>query len=103
MFGVIKVDSIYLPSSRKFQFVTSCRAEGPEAANLQQLLKDSGSTVTLAKCDTSFLEDSAACLDAAAVRRVGGSGIAGLLMAGGVLSDAVLPSQTAGRLKVLSL
>ena len=31
------------------------------------------------------------------MRRVGGPGIAGLLMAGGVLSDAVLASQTAGR------
>lgn len=63
---------------------------------MQPLLRDSSSLITLAKCDTSYSEDSAACLDAAANRRVGGAGIAGALMAGGVLSDAVLSSQTAG-------
>lgn len=56
-----------------------------------------GGEVTMAKCDTSFIEDSRACIETAAVRRQGGHGIAGVLMAGGVLRDAVLRSQTPGQ------
>ena len=63
---------------------------------MQQLLI-SGPQVTLAKCDTSFTEDASACISAAAGRRLGSHGIAGVLLAGGVLNDAVISSQTAGR------
>ena len=74
------------------------RADGQEATNLQPLLRDASVEVTLSKCDTSYAEDTASSVDAIAVRRVGGHGIAGILLAGGVLNDAVLASQTARKL-----
>ena len=40
--------------------------------------------------------EASATIDAAAGRRVGGAGISGLLLAGGVLNDAMLTTQTAG-------
>ena len=50
----------------------------------------------MARCDTSVSEEARATIDSAAERQVGGCGIGGILLAGGVLNDAMLPSQTAG-------
>ena len=70
---------------------------GSDASDLQQLLRESGAQISMSKCDTSFSEDATATVNAAAGRQVGGAGISGVLLAGGVLNDAMLSSQTAGR------
>lgn len=73
------------------------RAGGSDGAGLQKLMGgECSAQITLAKCDTSFLEEARAALNAAAERQVGGCGLGGVLLAGGVLNDAMLPSQTAG-------
>ena len=71
---------------------------GSEGNGAIQSLLASAAQITMTKCDTAAAEDSAAMLTVAAGIRYGKSGIAGLLLAGGVLSDALLASQTAGRL-----
>ena len=55
----------------------------------------SSAAVVCERCDTSSQEEAAALL-AAHGRRKGCKGIAGLLLSGGVLSDAVFSSQTPG-------
>ena len=52
-------------------------------------------SVTCERCDTSSREEASAML-AATGRQRGTKGIAGLLLSGGVLSDAVLSAQSAG-------
>ena len=64
---------------------------------MQQLLRGAAS-VMLQRCDTAARSEADAAVAAAAGRHVGGGSVGGLLLAGGVLSDAMLPSQTAGQL-----
>ena len=75
----------------------SGRAAAKEEASLQELLSKLGSAqITMSKCDTASLDEAAAMVHAAAGQQAGSPGIAGVLLAGGVLNDAMLPSQTAG-------
>ena len=74
----------------------ACRSSGAPGALLQAAAEGTSSAeVVCERCDTSSQEEAAALL-AQYSRRKGCKGIAGLLLAGGVLSDAVFSSQTAG-------
>lgn len=53
----------------------------------------------MARCDAGLAEEAAAAVVAAAERRAGGAGIAGVLLAGGLLRDAMLPAQSAGAIR----
>ena len=75
----------------------SGRAPAKDAAGLQELLSELCSAqITMSRCDTASSEEAAAVVHAAGGQQAGSPGIAGVLLAGGVLNDAMLPSQTAG-------
>ena len=79
----------------------ACRWSGDAGALLRAAAEGTTSAaVTCERCDTSSQEEAAALL-ASYDRRKGCKGIAGLLLSGGVLSDAVLGSQTPGTFSIL--
>ena len=62
---------------------------------LGSLAHDSSAVISLSSCDASQAEDAAGALASATAQQQ----LAGLLHAGGVLADAVLPNLTAGAIK----
>ncbi len=66
-----------------------------EASALMGSLSSSSAALTVSSCDAAQSEDAAATMAAATAQHQ----LAGLLHAGGVLADAVLPNLTAGAIK----
>lgn len=73
------------------------RVGGGDNSALEELMLSSSAMVTMSRCDTSCAEEADAGLEHAAGRWPGGHSLAGILLAGGVLEDAILSSQTSGQ------